>query len=370
MADQPESEGRHRAKRPLSRDRPVRASEETIKAVSGLLAEKKAELDRPPTPAKVALPEVSRSLDEILRRSEDLPDARSKSVDSPITLEPPPVRLPDGGPPEGPSRSDHPGPGPGGLVPTPGGPTTPAVAVEGGSALVGRDALSAAPPASRSVGPGGGASESSRSDRGLAARIVPEAAKVVAGEGWRADGVVGDPPPQDEAGPTRRPDSVGVSGEESRPARSGNTSSSKAIAVDLPREPGVAEATTGSRERPGLAGSGAVVSTSAIAVDHGPRTASHAEPSATVVRNPLSADLKNLSLAGSPSSEASGLSPGRGGTGRESVDDSFGQATSSQGGTAVDLSKTNELLQQLIDAVRKQRGSSLPIGGPPAYPER
>jgi hypothetical protein len=56
--------------------------------------------------------------------------------------------------------------------------------------------------------------------------------------------------------------------------------------------------------------------------------------------------------------------------GRGFLADSSDRTTSPQDGVSIDLSKTNELLQQLIDAVRKQRGSSLPIGGPSVYPDR
>ena len=48
-------------------------------------------------------------------------------------------------------------------------------------------------------------------------------------------------------------------------------------------------------------------------------------------------------------------------------------AAAGGGGATMDLSKTNELLQQLVDAVRKQRDANsapLPTGGPAVYAER
>ena len=48
-------------------------------------------------------------------------------------------------------------------------------------------------------------------------------------------------------------------------------------------------------------------------------------------------------------------------------------AAAGSGGATMDLSKTNELLQQLVDAVRKQldtNGTPLPTGGPSVYAER
>ena len=52
------------------------------------------------------------------------------------------------------------------------------------------------------------------------------------------------------------------------------------------------------------------------------------------------------------------------GRGRE--EEGFGGA-SARGVESADLSKTNELLQQLLDAVRSQRDSALPVGGPAVY---
>ena len=47
-----------------------------------------------------------------------------------------------------------------------------------------------------------------------------------------------------------------------------------------------------------------------------------------------------------------------------------GGASMPQGGGTVDLSKTNELLRQLVDVVKKQGDVSLPVGGQSVYPVR
>ena len=88
------------------------------------------------------------------------------------------------------------------------------------------------------------------------------------------------------------------------------------------------------------------------------------------VRNPLSTGFRDLSPSGPGPRDQGGPAPDRGGIGSDSVDAAPGGSASPPGGSTVDLSRTNELLQQLIDAVRKQRGSSLPPGGPPVYPDR
>jgi hypothetical protein len=115
---------------------------------------------------------------------------------------------------------------------------------------------------------------------------------------------------------------------------------------------------------------GAGVSSLGMAVGHQTSSPAHAEPSTKVVRNPLSADLKNSSMAGSAPTEEGASLPGHGGSGRNSGEDLFGATSASHEGASLDLSKTNELLQQLVDAVSKQSGSCLPIGGPSVYPDR
>jgi hypothetical protein len=58
------------------------------------------------------------------------------------------------------------------------------------------------------------------------------------------------------------------------------------------------------------------------------------------------------------------------GAGVGSAQPSFGGSAMPQGGGTIDLSKTNELLRQLVDAVKQQRDGSLPVGGQSVYPGR
>jgi hypothetical protein len=83
--------------------------------------------------------------------------------------------------------------------------------------------------------------------------------------------------------------------------------------------------------------------------------------------------MLNLSRVHEPA--GSGLSTGSGNSaGSGTASSAFPEFVSHSGSSAstgsLDLSKTNELLQQLLDAVRKQRGASLPPGGLPVYPDR
>jgi hypothetical protein len=144
----------------------------------------------------------------------------------------------------------------------------------------------------------------------------------------------------------------------------------KAATVDLPQESkGV---TTLSRSRPsiGIKEAGVGVSSPPSEVDSRTDSTAHAEPSMNFVRSPLSADLRNHSMA-SPSLPEGGAPPdGQGGSGRSPAEDRFDTTSSSHEGASIDLSKTNELLQQLVDAVRNQGGSFLPTGSPSVYPGR
>ena len=100
------------------------------------------------------------------------------------------------------------------------------------------------------------------------------------------------------------------------------------------------------------------------------RRPSHAEVSMSFVRNPLSSGFRSDSLSGSTFSGPGDSTSNPGGFGRSLDNPASAGSTTPQGGASGDLSRTNELLQQLIDAVRKQRGPSLPPGGPSVYSDR
>ena len=374
MVDQRESEGRQRAKDAPSPHGPRRDPGETTKAISGLLAARKALLDRPAGRATVAFPDVSRSLGEIIRRSKDLKDQRSEPEGSSISLDSPPVNLPDAGPSDGSSHIDHLRAERQGIVSSKGEQAAAPIGDNGGSISAGRGVSSALPPAPLVVGSSRVAPESSKPEPVLDPRITSEAAKLVAGGGsFALDGASehGHQFGQSlAAGPAHRSDPTGVVGEGPYPAQKQGSFSYKAAVGDLPREgPGV-KTSRETSDFPGHQGFGAGASSPGVTPGNDPNPADPARSPSTFVRNPLSSELRSLSLASSAPTGETSRSSDRDGKGRGSLEDSFGQAASSQGAASIDLSKTNELLQQLIDAVRKQRGSSLPVGGPSVYSDR
>ncbi len=95
------------------------------------------------------------------------------------------------------------------------------------------------------------------------------------------------------------------------------------------------------------------------------------------VRGRMPAAMSSLAMAspGTPNGPLPGSrdeSPFAAAGGDISGFTSMGSNNSGDGG-ATDLSKTNELLQQIVDAVRKQQsggGTPLPAGGPSVYAER
>jgi len=94
------------------------------------------------------------------------------------------------------------------------------------------------------------------------------------------------------------------------------------------------------------------------------------QPLMTFVRNPLSSGFADFSESSQGSPAPGESAPGQAGFGQGAGFSSTGGASSPQAGTSTDLSRTNELLQQLLDAVRKQQVSYLPSGGPSVYPDR
>ena len=362
MADMQESDGRQRSRgntgptgtgrtvikgeSPILADSGRHASEDAIKAVSGLLSAKKTAFNRPSNSAQITLPDVSGSMGDIARRLKTPPSPRA-NFDLPRTsLDAPPVKLPDGGPVDGP-RSDGLSPGEVSRIePSGGAHSSPIVGANGISTPAVRDVsppISAAAKPSESiqgVHPSWGGDNPRRRESGVADGIASQL------------------------------DSIRVGPLEPPVDRSSSSASSRAVAVDLPREPGGASTATDSRhpvEAPGL---GSRHSGSGETADLPHNSARHADSSMSFIRNPLSADLRNFSMASPVLPERNGGPSDHGGMGISSNQNAFGAAATQQGGSSIDLSKTNELLQQLVDAVRKQRASSLPVGGPSFYPDR
>ena len=95
------------------------------------------------------------------------------------------------------------------------------------------------------------------------------------------------------------------------------------------------------------------------------------------VRGRLPAATANLALAsaGPPDRGSAGSAGESQGVAddRAGFDSMMTSARDAVGGAAPELAQTNDLLQQILDAIRKQGttdGSSLPAGGPPVYAER
>ena len=403
MIEQPEPEGRLRTRGDSSPQLPWRGSAETIKAVSGLLNTKKALLDRPSSPAKVNLADVARPLGEIDRRFQSRPSPRSNIETSSISLDPTHVKLPLAMPADRPRNFERPHEERDGIEASAGDYSSPSVAANVGSAFVGRGnspALASAP-----LVVSNGVSTSVGRDIPRASHSVSKPAGSSVGvsepatrpEDRRISGPqIAPPPPGNLLGvevlldPPRigehrhhpgdglalgfaaRSELASVGGAEPPGERTAIHPALLADAVgpvDLPRERGGSNTTPDSRNLLKDRGDGAKVSHSGIIIGHRLNPAISAEPLMSLVRNPLSSDLRDFSMARPLPEGGSGTSSERAGM-RNSGENAFGQANSQHGGTPVDLSKTNELLQQLIDVVRKQRGSSLTIGGPSVYTDR
>lgn len=141
----------------------------------------------------------------------------------------------------------------------------------------------------------------------------------------------------------------------------------KVYSVDLTRESGVLSTVADSRRLAELPRMGAEISLQGMSVGDPADSNSGTKPSMNLVRNPLSSELRNFSMANSAPPENLTSPVGQGGMRRSAGEDVSGAMPSSQEGSSMDLSKTNELLRQLVDAVRKQSGTSLPIAGPSVY---
>jgi hypothetical protein len=374
-----------------------RPSREAIEAVSDALRAGKTSLDRPPSPARIDLPEVARSIGDFARRSNGMATPILKPDGHSISPEAARIELPEGivdgskvvetpreeeighGTTEGGRRS---GSVEAQVEPTPASRAIPSTSL-GVRAAVARDE----PP---TAGQGGPAVESPASrgegpiERTPEASGRPEEMTVPAS---RSSPMVDVPPASgslhDLGGPREpeaRPDPASIAGSTAHPASIpvggvGGPStrvdvSEKASAVG---RLGVGEGlkpSTGSRNGEGASQASAAVARSSPMADSQSGSSMLARPSMSFVRNPLSSEFRNLSLSGPALQGQGGPASDRRGIEKGAGDPPSGGSSSSQDGAAVDLSRTNELLQQLIDAVRKQRGSSLPPGGPSVYPDR
>ena len=329
---------------PKSEDRGRRPSEDIIKAVSGLLSAKKTAFNRPSTQFQFTLPAVSRSLGEVSQRLKAPPSPRADFELPRTSLDAPPMRLPDGGPVEGHGSVEPASVEMSGIEPPAGPDASPMVGANGGSTSTVRDFPPPISAVAKPFDPMPGISPS-QGDRNPRHR-----------ESGAAEGIV----PQS--------DSIRAGAKVEHPAFS---APSRTLAVDLPQESEGASRTSESQHSIDVPDLGPSASGSGTTLDRPHTMAGRIESPMSFIRNPLSADLRNRSMASPalPESRGNPSSHG-GGMGISADQNAFGSTTSPQGGSSIDLSKTNELLQQLVDAVRKQRGSSLPIGGPSVSSDR
>ncbi len=352
--------------------RRAHAPGETIRAVSRLLSARATVLNNPPLPARVNLPDLSGPVEAAIRRLKKDPDLRIKFDRPPTSLESPPVSFPADGP-KGPETSP-------GEIPAIDAPAALArqsarVAVGGASAGGGdpRDAGVAAPSPRSIVGAAG----SSASPGGQSApdpRFVPPASVHLGaigaiGSAVGPTGSAGTGPGQGDGPASRRgPVPVGDMGPSVRDP--GATSASGLGSIALTPDPG-----TGTASAPDHGGGIGPVA-SGVAGDGGGAEGGRAPSGPRVdsarigVRGPLTAGLRDLSMASPDFPGARRAEAVPGGIGSAPAGAGFGETSGPQGGASIDLSKTNELLQQLVDAVRKQRGGPLPAGGPSVYPDR
>ncbi len=347
-----------------------RPTEDALKAVSAALALKKPALDRPPTASRAGLPDFPGVPGSITRRLAKGPALQAKFREPLAALGPPPVPLP-----EGPRTADTPPGDPPGFAPTvgvgpgvdaasPGLSPTPAAGVERPAPAVAAKIETVGDP----TRPGGGQASVAGP---AAARHVAPAPPVS-----RADGAT--PGPAIGGGPAG-PD-PGKAASASPPG--GFRVGGAGRAVDPPGmsgPPSVVAATPSiaaeDRPAPGPpAASRPVEGARGAAAPARPGANLRLDVATVGVRTPPSDGLRNVALATATPTVGGGVAPPDLGRSGPDAAGPFSGAASSQpsasGGAAVDLSRTNELLQQLLDAVRRQRVGSLPAGGPSVYADR
>jgi len=363
------------AGRPGPPDEGRRASGAAIKAVSELLASKKPALDRPAAPASIRLPDFPGTPEATARRLETGPASRVKSGTPETSIPPPAVTLPEGPKAEASKADQRPSadvPRPGPLAearPTSGmGPTaaTPAPAgdVPRPTLAVAMDGIDAAAglagPGRRPEGRGAADSQLVTPNRNLFQGDIGANSPASGDATRRSDGGMG----VNLAGPAG---SARVDRPTGASAASGLASGGKPGPLGDARSWDVV--TGGSRQDGGAA---------RTSTPPGYAGDSKAGPVAGPmgVRASLAIGPRDLSRPRSGlSGDSGGTAPDFGGFGFNSGGDAPGPSGSSGSaappvGGPIDLSKTNELLQQLLEAVRGQRETTLPAGGSSVYSGR
>jgi hypothetical protein len=371
-----------------------RASVEKIEAVSGALMARKSLLDRPPKPAKFNLPDVARSIGDIARRPNALAAPRSNFEGHSISLDPARVELPGGAlddrskdvepsreeigrentmrdRPSRPVEANHEPIPAVRAIPSASFPVKDAVAADPTpSAREGTSVSSPAPRIDGSIEKISEVSGRPEEEMVAATRSLPTSEIHVENGGSHDLGGVGEPESRRDlgsaSGNTGRPAPIRIGGSGLPSDRVDTEVSAKVSAVGSPRSGEGGKPPQQSRTVAAVQNSIARLDSSGPMADHPSSPSNHGEASMSFVRNPLSSGLADFSMSGPALPDQGGSASDQGGLGNPAS----GGSTSPPVGNSGDLSRTNELLQQLIDAVRKQRGSSLPTGGPSVYPDR
>jgi len=343
-----------------------RASEGAAKAVSDALARNQPALDKLAAPASIRPPDFPARLEAIARRLADGPASRVRFNAPETSLRPPAVTVPEGPSVEAPKADEGP---PADLsrvtptveVPLAPGPTSviPSLAVESfrptlevatrGDAVAGpgRSTVGGDDSTSRIASPtwnvprgDGSANPPSSGDLSARSEGVAAADLAVPPGSLRVDRTVGASAASLFA---RGSDPPSFFAAESRGDSNGDPWQ------DLSTAPGSIPTAESRDEMSGPQG----------------RTVG--------VRASLTVGSRGLATtdSGLPGG-VGGDSPKFGGSGSDSGGDAPGSSgsTPSQAGGAIDLSKTNELLQQILEAVRRQRDPALPAGGSSVYAGR
>jgi hypothetical protein len=364
VANQPDAGGDRGPLTSPTRILPGRSSKGVaIKAVSDLLSRKKPAFDPIPTRAPAQLPKFPRPLESTISELKKSPGLRAKPGPSRTSLEPPQVELPEGGSlakTGGGEPSSGEFSGAGSPEPTLGSDPPQPVSATPKSVGRGLEAKGPPPENHRSGSGPGSSSTPIREGQvatgpsiGLGESVPPIAGKIGGLMTHRDPGQIrGIGHPGDLPG---SPESVqAASIDPSRAARP------------------VTGSETGQRNGAEAIQPGVAASRSGLAAGARTTLAARAEGSSIAVRNPFGSGLSHSSTAPQdfPGTGARGAGLEATGTGVGSGEPSFGGAATSQGGQTIDLSKTNELLRQLLDAAKKQRDASLPVGGQSVYPGR
>ena len=349
---------------------PVRKA--AIEVVSDRLASKRPALDKLAKPAPARLPDFPGTPAGTARRLENRPTSRARLGTPEAMLPPMPMSVPDA------TRADEPGEGDRPERSSTSSATTTAIRpLSARIAPPGNTSppTDAGPPTRSAATTGGGPpAGSGGSDRRAEAAAAPDhrvpapQRDLPRGDDRPEPAASGEPARRVDEGssskPTAPPDSVRVTGPVgptrlSPPAPAGDPASrgsrTGGIAADPPRKDDAAGRPSTSPGLPrdakvGL-GTGPVGVRASLAL--GPRDLSGISPGSS----------------GDPGGASSGFGGPGFGLGFGPGGDASGSPHSQPEG-GMDLSKTNELLEQLLEAVRSRRDAALPGGGPSVYSGR